>query len=445
MKIQRFSGIQKEFNFFEIDNLDRFVQRFYQSDLGKIYLAIPWEKLVKAFEIKPKRYGRPMDIPPQGRIALMFLKNYSGFSDRKLIEQLNGNPEWQMFCGIYLGHHRIENYKIDSQIRSELSAKLKIGKLQKILLEAWRPYIDQQDTISIDATCYESEVRNPTDVKLLWECVEWCHACMVRVCQYSGQQQLRTKYLKWKCRYVNYSKMRKKRLKRGNDLRRSSLLLIDKYIGFLMPHLNILQNKEIKKLALIKQIYTQQYDWFHKQIKPTNRIISLHKDYLHPIVRGKEIKSVEFGAKVNKIQIDAINFIEHLSFTAFNEGVRFKNSVHLAQWLTNTKVKVAAADTIYANNENRKFATLEQIKTDFKSKGPQSKDYKEQELVKGKIRKERVSRMEGSFGKEKEHYHLRKIKARTEANEILWIFFGIHVANALEIGRRLYARKLQAA
>ncbi|QTD38423.1 hypothetical protein JL193_03760 [Polaribacter batillariae] len=53
------------------------------------------------------------------------------------------------------------------------------------------------------------------------------------------------------------------------------------------------------------------------------------------------------------------------------------------------------------------------------------------------ITKERASRLEGSFGKEKEHYHLKKIKAKTKSNEILWIFFGIHTANALEIGRRM--------
>ncbi len=31
--------------------------------------------------------------------------------------------------------------------------------------------------------------------------------------------------------------------------------------------------------------------------KPKNRIVSLDKDYIRPIVRGKEIKGVEFGVK----------------------------------------------------------------------------------------------------------------------------------------------------
>ena len=45
--------------------------------------------------------------------------------------------------------------------------------------------------------------------------------------------------------------------------------------------------------------------------------------------------------------------------------------------------------------------------------------------------------MEGSFWTEKEHYGLHKIKARTEKNEILWIFFVVHTANAVRIAKRL--------
>jgi hypothetical protein len=49
--------------------------------------------------------------------------------------------------------------------------------------------------------------------------------------------------------------------------------------------------------------------------------------------------------------------------------------------------------------------------------------------------------MEGSFGTEKQHYSLDKIKARTELNEILWIFFGVHTANAVRITKRLAQEK----
>jgi len=51
--------------------------------------------------------------------------------------------------------------------------------------------------------------------------------------------------------------------------------------------------------------------------------------------------------------------------------------------------------------------------------------------------------MEGSFGTEKEHYGRQNIKARTEKNEILWIFFGVHKANAVRIAKRLSVSRVE--
>jgi hypothetical protein len=163
----------------------------------------------------------------------------------------------------------------------------------------------------------------------------------------------------------------------------------------------------------------------------------LTRSIFAPIVRGKEVKVVEFGAKLNKFQVDGISFIEHLSFDAFHEGNRFKETIFTAQGLTKTKIKVAGANGIYATNMNRKFATRNNIRNDFKRKGRASEHEKQRKIISKMITKERASRLEGSFGKEKEHYHLKKIKARTKATETFWIFFGIHTANALEIGRRM--------
>lgn len=67
-------------------------------------------------------------------------------------------------------------------------------------------------------------------------------------------------------------------------------------------------------------------------------MVSIDKDYIRPIVRGKEIKRVAFGPKVNMIQVGGINFMEHLSFDAFHEGVRLPSCTEL-----HTKVPKQAA------------------------------------------------------------------------------------------------------
>ena len=65
--------------------------------------------------------------------------------------------------------------------------------------------------------------------------------------------------------------------------------------------------------------------------KVSERIVSIDRHYVRPIVRGKETKSVEFGVKAGNIQIDGISFIEHLSFEAFNEGIRLKACIRMQQ------------------------------------------------------------------------------------------------------------------
>lgn len=449
-KIQRISDLQHSFSFLNpSENFDVYFDNFLSSDLGKIYTAIPWDELVSVFNIKESTRGTTNYFSPKGKLALMFLKHYACCSDKRLIEQLNANIDYQFFCDIHLGHDRLTNYKIVSQIRCELSLNLKIEKVEKVLFNNWSDYIKEQQCIFTDATCYESEIRFPTDQKLLWESVHWSYQQMKTICKVLRIPLPRTKYIKWKKRYVNYSKTRRKTKKKRTSLTRALLLLLDK-INKLLDQIEKQYNFEMTELyhqrrRVIKNIHSQQNRYFTTGIVPKNRIVSISKSYLRPIVRGKEIKRVEFGAKVNKLQIDGINFIQKISFDNFNEGTQFRNTIYKAQGLTKTRVKMAGADAIYATNKNRVFATSNKIQTDFKPKGRPSKDHKLKRQLTQIITKERATRLEGSFGKEKEHYHLKKIKAKTKKTEILWIFFGIHTANALEIGRRMQQVSLQKA
>lgn len=68
-----------------------------------------------------------------------------------------------------------------------------------------------------------------------------------------------------------------------------------------------------RRFSVIQTVLQQENDLFAGK-KVSNRIVSIDRHYLRPIVRGKEIKAVEFGTKVNNIQIDGISFIEHISF-----------------------------------------------------------------------------------------------------------------------------------
>ena len=97
---------------------------------------------------------------PEGKVALMFLKMYTQLSAPKLLEQLNGNVHYQIFCDVYVNPLcPLTNYKLIDDITSELSDKLKIQQQQNVLADAWKPYMKELDTFYTDATCYESEMR----------------------------------------------------------------------------------------------------------------------------------------------------------------------------------------------------------------------------------------------------------------------------------------------
>ena len=191
-------------------------------------------------------------------------------------------------------------------------------------------------------------------------------------------------------------------------------------------------------METITKIYRQQRNHHEsgnaKESIP-NRIVSVNKPYVRPIVRGKEIKKVEFGAKCNNIQVDGRSFIEKLSFNAFNEGTRLVHCVKLAEKLFGEKITKLGGDCSYSGNENRSFCSGRGIETSFSQKG-RKRESTTVSTVKKELARVRATAMEGSFGTQKEHYGLKRINGRIKKTEILIIFFGIHTANAVQLAKR---------
>lgn len=81
----------------------------------------------------------------------------------------------------------------------------------------------------------------------------------------------------------------------------------------------------MNELKTITRVYRQLKNYFKSgdsRESTPNCIMSVSKPYVRPIVRGKEIKTVEFVTNCDNILIDRKSFIEKLSFNAFNEGTR---------------------------------------------------------------------------------------------------------------------------
>jgi Transposase domain (DUF772) len=446
-KLQRIFESNPEITFISPQaELALYWNSFLKSELGRIYQAIPWKELINHLKLRHQRNGRESTFSPQGKLAIMFLKAYSGLSDRKLIGHLNGSIQYQLFCGILLGPETLPDFKIVSKIRVELSKKLYVSTAQQVLANAWKPYIKQPNVILEDATCYESYIRNPSDVKLLWESVDWMYGQMKLTCKHLKLPTPRTKYLQQKEKYFTYMRMRKKPWPLTIKRTRSLLHLLDKLLR-LQEKIEDQNRSWIKfpekyytRKRVIRKVLAQQQQIFKTHKTVPDRIVSIAKSYVRPIIRGKEVNKVEFGAKVNMIQVDGINFIEHLSFDNFNESTRLISSIWYGRTLFG-KITHFSGDDIYATNANRRYCHNQNITTNFKRKGRAGKHEDQRQIIARELRKERATRMEGSFGTEKQHYTLDKVKARTELNEILWIFFGVHTANAVRIAKRLAQEK----
>ncbi len=150
-------------------------------------------------------------------------------------------------------------------------------------------------------------------------------------------------------------------------------------------------------------MYRQQKDHFrNNDLRESipNRIVSFSKPYLRPIVSGKEVKSVEFGAKVNNILVDGISFIEKLSFNAFNEGPRLVHCLKMHKKLFGGEAEKVGGDTGYTGTENRGYYKANGIQTSFVKRGR-------------------------PFGEKKKE------------KEILYIFFDIHTANVVQLADRI--------
>ena len=180
-------------------------------------------------------------------------------------------------------------------------------------------------------------------------------------------------------------------------------------------------------IEIIIRMYRQQKRHFERnnpRESVKDRIVSISKPYVRPIVRGKEVKSVEFGAKCNNILVDGLSFIDKLSFNAFNEGTRLPHCLKMHRRFFGVEAKKVGGDAGYAGNANRELFREKKIRTSFAKRGRPALVKKEDDIIRKELARVRATRMEGSFGTQKEHYGLRRIKARTRRTEILYIFFG---------------------
>ena len=309
-KVRNFSEIAPNIAFPEFNFYELYYSTFEKSELGRIKKLLPLREMAENFGLVRKsmrpKLGRKSFFKPEGKVALMFLKMYTGLSCPKLLEQLNGNIHYQIFCDVIIDPTRpLTNYKLLDDVMMELAGKLKMQQLQGILADKWRPYMENLDTMCTDTTCYESEMRYPTDTKLLWKVVEKNYATMCELSGRLGIHRPRTKFLDVQKANLTYRKQRKHSRSQTRKITRRLLDLLGKILKEIREiergngnAENLLTVREKSDLEIITRMYRQQKNHFrNNDIRESipNRIVSLSKPHLRPIV-GETVRKVKHSS-----------------------------------------------------------------------------------------------------------------------------------------------------
>lgn len=221
-KVRNFSEIAPNIPFLEFDFYDLYRSTFEKSELGRIKKLLPLREMAENFglvrkSMRPKP-GRKSFFTPEGKVALMFLKMYTGLSCPKLLEQLNDNIHYQIFCDVLIDPTcPLTNYKLLDDIMMELAGKLKIQQLQGILADKWRPYMENLNTMY-------------TDAKLLWEGIEKSYAMMCELSGRLGIHRPRTKFLDVQKANLTYRKQRRHSRGQTRKITRRLLALLGKIL-----------------------------------------------------------------------------------------------------------------------------------------------------------------------------------------------------------------------
>lgn len=233
-------------------------------------------------------------------MTLMFLKMYTGLSRPRLMERLNGNIHWQLFCDVRIDPtYPLANYMLPDDMQSKMSHSLKIQLQQEILARAWRPYMKDLETMYTDTTCYESEMRYPIDQKLLWKGIEKAYGIMCMLSEHLNQHRPRTKYVDVKKANLSYRKQRRHTKVQTRKQTRRLLTLLGKilketrglereYVGLE----NLLIDRKKSDMGIITGMYRRQKnhcDSNDPRESLKDRIVSISSPYVRPTVRGKEV------------------------------------------------------------------------------------------------------------------------------------------------------------
>jgi len=424
----------------------------------KMALLLPWDDMVLVYARRMSlKMGRAA-IDPRIAVGALLAKHIMATTDEDIIEHIKENPYIQYFLGY--SEYRYKQPFTPSlfvRIRKRLGGKQiqemtegfmkEVHKVEKKISDKNKRDEDQKGNdakeekenithkghLIVDATVAPADIKFPTDLDLLNESREKSEQLIdLLYLPEKGKIKPRTYRKKARKEYLGVAKQRKKQRKPLRKALRKQLGYVSRNIQTIEKLLDEkesvvfpLAHKYQRMYWIIREVYRQQQHMHdNNSHKVDGRIVSISQPHIRPIVRGKSGRNVEFGAKNSISVVGGYNYLNKISWDAYNEGKDLISDIESYRSCFGFYPEYVSADDIYGNRENRRYMKEKGIKYTGKALGRRAKslteDQKKQNVMRTKMSKKR-SQVEGVFGVGKRKYDLGLVKAKRSDTSESWI------------------------
>ena len=407
----------------------------------KIADAIDWmslsERLAKFY--CPDN-GRPTK-PSRAKVGLLMLKHLNGLSDEAVVDMLKRDLYAQYLCDVSLKEaQKFINSSTLTYFRKQIGPEgVKLIE-QEVLNTLKKAKIIRGRRLVVDTTVMPVNIAYPTDINLLdkvrRKAVEYLDQA-----KNFGAKTYRTYQRTARRAVITYQKIRKHTIKSRRKVQKKLLQFSGRNIEQLNDALKTAkesstpaakENKEqfIRKaeqfLQTANNILTQQKQIYQNK-KVAQRIVSVHKTHLRPMVRGKFPVEVEFGPKILlNLQGDCL-FLEDVQFNNVADSQLLEKSIEAYKERFGKTPTQLAADRGFWSKENRQLAEdlgIKKIAIENKGKSNYLKD----KPFKERLRRLRC-KIEAKISLAKRKHGLDRCLYGIAGGEEIWARLGLMTMN----------------
>lgn len=410
-------------------------------ELVKIAKAIDWRALSdKLAQFYCLDNGRPTK-PARAKVGLLILKHLYRFPDSDLVDMLKRDIYAQYLCDISLKEAKdFINPSTLSKFRKQIGLEgVKLIE-QEVLRSLERAKLLKGRKLILDTTVVPSNIAYPTDISLLEKIRRKAVRYLENARQF-GAQHFRTYKRIAKKVYIQYQKIRhhtiqsrRRTQKKILQFSRRNVSQLKEAVKEILETANSLlddaKEKFLKEaesfLDTASSIVRQQKD-IYQGLEVKERIVSIHKPHIRPMVRGKYPVEVEFGPKVLLSQKNGFLFLDDLCFNNISDAYLLDTAIQgYHKRFTNLPTQLTA-DRGFWSPENYLLAQDYGIsKIAIENKGKSS-------YLKGKPFTKRLRRLrcgiEASISLAKRKFGLDRIRYNIEQGEEMWVRLSLIAMN----------------